>query len=411
MTSIEFFILFFQLSLILISAMVCSYMARKLNQPLILGELVAGIFIGSTVLGYVFPEFYYFVFKQFSNVNIVRDSLLLIGLLFFLFITGMEVNLNQIRGRIRQVVWVSGLGILIPFLLGVSLVLLFPTLWNDSNEAKDWVLPFFMGIAFSISALPVIARILLDLKLLDKDLGSVILTSAVLSDIVGWALFALCLNLIKTDGANANLNKIVGSVIFALTAISLVTYFVGKYVLHWFNKKNVSGAWIGTVSIFIFASAALAEWLEIHPVLGAFIVGVIFTQHPLSEADKQSQRALHQIAVYLFAPLYFASVGLKVNFIENFDFLLVGVVTLVGIVSKIIGAGIGARISGFDGRTSLAIGFGMSARGVMEIILALVALENNIINQRVFVALVVMALVTSMVSGIGLKYLMKNNHQ
>ena len=111
MTSLEFFILFFQLSLILASAMLCSYVARKLNQPAILGELMAGVFIGSTVLGFVFPNFYQFLFKQFPNANIVRDAFLLIGLLFFLFVTGMEVNLNQIRGRIKQVAWVSGLGI------------------------------------------------------------------------------------------------------------------------------------------------------------------------------------------------------------------------------------------------------------------------------------------------------------
>lgn len=408
MASTEFFVLFFQLSLILASAIACSYVARKLNQPSILGELVAGVFIGNTVLGFLFPSFYHFLFKQFPNVNIARDSFLLIGLLFFLFITGMEVNLNQIRGRLKQVAWVSSLGILIPFLFGSGFVLLFPTLWNFSFDVHGWTLPFFIGIALSISALPVIARILLDLKLLDKELGSMILTSAVLNDIVGWALFAVCLNLIKTNGANADLMQVAGSAIFALLAISLATYFIAKYLLNWLNQKNISSSFIGIASIFIFASAALTEWLGIHPVLGAFIVGVIFTQFKLSEENKQSQHALYQIAVYLFAPLYFASIGIKINFIQNFDVVLVIIVTLIALVSKVVGAGLGAIISGFEARTSLAIGFGMSARGAMEIILASVALENQIIDERVFVALVVMALVTSMIGGAGLKWIMKN---
>lgn len=409
MISIEFFILFFQLSLILASAMLCSYVARALNQPAILGELLAGVFIGSTVLGFVFPNFYQFLFKQFPNVNMARESFLLIGLLFFLFTTGLEVNLNQIRGRIKQVAWVSGLGILIPFLFGVSLVLLFPNLWGYSFDTDGWTLPFFIGIALSISALPVIARILLDLNLLDKEIGSMILTSAVLNDIVGWALFAVCLNLIKTNGASANLTEIAGSVMFALIAILFITYFIGKYVLNWLNQKNISGAFIGVAAIFIFASAALTEWLGIHPVFGAFLVGVVFTQFKLSESNQQSQQALYQIAVFLFAPLYFASVGIKVNFIQHFDINLVLAVTLVAIISKVFGAGFGARIGGFDWKTSWVIGFGLTARGAIGIILSIVALENKIINERIFVALVVMALVTSMVSGVGLKFLMKSN--
>lgn len=409
MTSVEFFILFFQLSLILTSAMLFSYVARKLNQPAILGELLAGVLIGSTVLGFVLPNFYEYLFKQFPNVNMARDSLLLIGLLFFLFSTGMEVNLNQMRGRIKQVAWVSSLGILIPFLFGVGLVLLFPTLWNYSLDTDGWTLPFFIGIALSISALPVIARILLDLNLLDKEIGSMILTSAVLNDIVGWALFAVCLNLIKTNGANANLTEIAGSVIFVLLTISLVTYFVGNYLLNWLNQKNISGALIGVAAIFVFTSAALTEWLGIHPVFGAFLVGVVFTQFKLNESNKQSQQALYQIAVFLFAPLYFASVGIEVDFIQNFDVSLVLIVTLVAIISKVLGAGFGARLGGFDWKTSWAIGFGLTARGAIGIILSIVALENKVIDERVFVALVVMALVTSVVSGVGLKRVMKSN--
>lgn len=408
MTSEALSILFLQLSIIFGGALLCSQIARQLKQPTILGELLAGVLLGSTILGFIAPNFYNWLFNQHEQVNQIRESFLLIGLLFFLFTTGMEVNLNLIRGRIKNVLLVSGFGILIPFAFGILLVLIFPNLWNYSFDNNGWILPLFIGIALSISALPVIARILLDLNLLDKELGSMILTSAVLNDLIGWALFAVCLNLIKSNDVNTNIIQVVGSSVLALSAIVIVTYFGAHALLTWLNEKKYIGTFIPTASVFIFGAAAFAEWLEIHPVFGAFLVGVVFTQFNLTEQNKQSQQTIYQIAVYLFAPLYFASVGLKVNFVEQFDFWLVIIVTIIAIIGKVIGAGLGARISGFDAHTSLSIGFGMSARGAMEIILAQTALENNIIDQRIFVALVIMALVTSMVSAGMLKWLLKS---
>jgi Kef-type K+ transport system membrane component KefB len=147
----------------------------------------------------------------------------------------------------------------------------------------------------------------------------------------------------------------------------------------------------------------LAEWFGIHPVFGAFLVGVVFAQFTRDETDKQAGKAIHTMAVYLFAPLYFVSVGLKVNFAEHFDLWLVLLVTVIAIVSKVLGAGLGARLGGFDPRNALAIGYGLNARGAIGIILATVALESGVVDERIFVALVVMSLVTSMVSGMALK--------
>jgi Kef-type K+ transport system membrane component KefB len=406
MSTQELSILFLQLSLLFAGILICTQITNWFKQPAIVGELMAGILLGSAVLGFFAPNFYQKIFLQSQNVIIARDSFLLIGLLLFLFSTGMEVNLKLIRGRIRQIFLIGGFGILIPFLLGMASVFLFPNLWHYSFDLQGWILPLFIGTALSISALPIIARILLDLNLLDKEAGTLILTSAVLDDIIGWSFFAVCLNLLRSNGVSANVSQIVGSVLSTLVIIFIAAYFIARPLLTWLNAKKYSGAFATIAVMFVFGSAALSEGFGIHPVFGAFLVGVVFTQFNLSEANKQSQRMLHQIAIYVFAPLYFASVGLKVNFIAQFDFLLTLFVTVIANVGKVVGAGLGAKLSGFDSRTSLVIGYGLNARGAIGIILASVAWQNQMIDERIFVALVLMSLITSLVSGVMLKRVM-----
>lgn len=387
-------------------ALLCAWLAQRFRHPSIVGELVAGILLGQTVFGFFAPELFRQIFLFNNNVVIARDAILLFGMLFFLFSTGMEVDLNAVRQRVFSVAFVSGLGILIPFVFGMGMVFALPNIWGYNYATDGWILPIFIGIALGISALPIIARILLDLNLLHKEIGSVILTSAVLNDLVGWAIFAVCLNLIRTNGAQADLSVVLGSVVIALALIWFGTAWLARPLLKALKRSNFPGAFITVACMFIFIAAALAESFGIHPVFGAFLVGVVFAQLPKDETDTQASDAIHKIAVYLFAPLYFVSVGLKVNFAENFDIWLALLVTVFAVGGKVLGAGLGAWLGGFDWRTSLAIGYGLNARGAIGIILATVALENGIVNERIFIALVVMSLVTSMLSGVMLKRVM-----
>jgi Kef-type K+ transport system membrane component KefB len=224
---------------------------------------------------------------------------------------------------------------------------------------------------------------------------------------MGWAIFAICLNLIRSDGLDANAPVVAGSILAALGLIWFGSAWLARLLLKALKRSDFPGAFIIVTCIFVFIAAALAEWFGTHPVFGAFLVGVVFAQFPRDEADRQAGKAIRTIAVYLFAPLYFVAVGLKVNLAEHFDLWLVLLVTMVAVVSKVLGAGLGARLGGFDSRTSLAIGFGLNARGAIGIILATVALDNSLVDERIFVALVFMSLVTSMVSGVVLKRVMQ----
>ena len=404
MTSTELTILFLQLSIMLISAMALAALVRRLNHPPIVGELLAGILLGQTVLGYLAPSAFDWLFLQHAAVIPAREALILTGMLFFLFSTGMEVDLSMIQGRVWGLFLVSSLGILIPFGLGAGTVLAFPNFWNAPESSNQFQLALFMGTALSISALPIIARILQDLNLLDKEIGSVILTSAVLNDILGWTIFAASLNMMQSNGEQANLGKILGSLGLALVLIWGMSRWLARPLIN--RSRSISGEYIGIVAACILAAAALAEWLGIHPIFGAFLVGVALGKSRTNKTEAEEREVINKFASRFFAPLYFVSVGLKVNFAENFDLGLVLLVLLIAILGKVIGGGLGARLSGFDARTSLAIGFGLNARGAIEIILASVALQHGVIDQRIFVALVVMALVTSMISAPALKHLL-----
>jgi Kef-type K+ transport system membrane component KefB len=371
---------------------------RKLHQPAVLGELIGGIFLGPTVFGMLAPQTFSWLFPAEGYASVGLDAVIKVGMLFFLFVAGLEVNLAHVRQRSLSVSLTSILGILMPFSLGVGSVLLLPGLWGSQMSGQQLLFALFMGAALSISALPVIARILMDLKLIRQEIGVVVMTAATVNDLLGWSLFAVILSMIVPGSSNHSL---------AVT-LSLVLAFIGLTLAlgRWLGQPLLRrvrlflpwpSGFIGLTTILVLAASAAAEAIGIHAIFGAFLVGVGLGQN--LEEENQAHEIIYQFAVSFFAPLYFVSIGLRADFAANFDWLLVLIVLLVACTGKIVGAGLGAWLGGMPFREALAVGFGMNARGAMEIILASVALEYNLIDQRVFVALVIMALVTSMLSG------------
>jgi Kef-type K+ transport system membrane component KefB len=219
-------------------------------------------------------------------------------------------------------------------------------------------------------------------------------------------LFTIVLSGLESEGDGYSLALTVGA-IFGFSGIILG---LGHYFGHAFLQKSRHFlAWpsgfIGLVTVLILVAAAISEVIGIHSIFGAFLVGVALRQG-LDQGNRTVQEVIHQFAVSFFAPLYFVSVGLKVNFVDNFDLPLVILVLLVACIGKVLGAGFGAWLGRRPPREAWAIGFAMNARGAMEMILAAVALEYGLIDQRVFVALVIMALITSMISGPALQRLL-----
>jgi Kef-type K+ transport system membrane component KefB len=382
---------------LLFVAIVFGRLAQKLGMPKIIGELLGGIVFGPTVLGTFFPETQSWLFSYSDSILVSRDVLLKFGAILLLFIIGLEVNLSKVKELKKTIVWTSLFGSAFPFVLGAASVFIFPKVWSYVPAENDWLLPLFIGTALSISALPVIARILMDLGLLKSKVGSIILATATIDDIVGWILFALLTAYFVPNGAS-HINPLITIIVILAMFFFAITYggkLTKKFISWSEKKKDGDNLFLGLTLVIVLISSALAERIGIHAVLGAFLVGLAFSN---CEPHKMHD-SLRKVVMSVFSPLYFVSVGLGVNLIKNFDMTLALIVLGIATIGKVGGVLLGAKISKLSTRESLAVGFGMNARGAVGIILVTSAYQAKIIDERVYVALLVMAVLTSLISG------------
>lgn len=279
-------------------------------------------------------------------------------------------------------------------------------LFGETNTKQNLVFSLFIGTAMSISALPVIARTLMDLKLFKTKIGMIIIAAAMVDDVIGWLMFSVVLALMKKGvGSYAVLYTLAFTLMYALLMLTVGKKLIDKS-LPW-AQKNFS--WPGGVlSIALglsFIGAAFTEYIGIHAIFGAFIMGIAFGDSV--HMNERTREIINQFVTNVFAPLFFVAIGLKINFVANFNLNLVVLILGLAIVTKLLGAGLGALWGRLTLRESLAVGFGMNARGAMEIILALLALEAKLITEPLFVAIVIMAVVTSVMSGPFMQWMLR----
>lgn len=373
-------------------------LAQRIGQPGILGELLTGILLGPSILGALAPTVHDYLFPAAGASVLALDGLANVGVVLFLLVAGMEVNLSTIWRQGRSALSVSLSGILIPFVIGFVAGWLAPGLLGSSDHADRLVFALFLATTLSISALPVIARTLMDLNLYRSDLGMIIIAAAIFDDLAGWIIFAVILGMMgaSSHGLSAN-SAVLVTLLYTLGMLTAGRYFVHR-VLPWIQAKT---SWPGGVLAFALSlaifGAAFTQWIGVHAVFGSFIVGVVIGDS--SHLREQTRMTISQFVSFVFAPLFFASIGLKVNVIANFEPLLVLLVFGLSCFGKVIGCGIGARLGGMSKREACAVGFGMNARGVMGIILGLLALQNGVVSESMFVAIVIMSVATSMIAG------------
>jgi Kef-type K+ transport system membrane component KefB len=397
-----------QLSILLLMGRLLSEVARKFRQPAVIGEIVAGILLGPTVLGMINPDWFQTLFPSPGNSATILSGFVQVAVVMLLFIAGLEVDLHIVWQQGRQAIYTSLLGLIIPFFIGFAFPYFFPEFFGIADSSHHLVFALFMGTAMAISALPVIVRILMDLNIFKSRMGLLVVASAMIDDVIGWIIFSFILGIIgKQRDSFSVVNTLGLTIAFVAIMLTLGRGLLSR-VLPWVNQKLAWPGGILSISLALcFLGAAFTEYIGIHAIFGAFIVGVA-----LGDSEHFSERAkeiVHQFINNVFAPLFFVSIGLRVNFITNFDWALTLIIILIAFAGKLIGSGLGTRLGGFTWRESLAAACGMNARGAMEIILGLVALENKLINEKVFVSLVIMALVTSMTSGPLMKRLLKKN--
>jgi Kef-type K+ transport system membrane component KefB/mannitol/fructose-specific phosphotransferase system IIA component (Ntr-type) len=392
-------VLFLSVGVLLIAARMLGEIAKRLHQPAVLGEIVAGILLGPTLLGFLLPYVNKKLFPTEGPVPIALDALTTLAIALFLFVAGMEVDLSTVWRQGRAALSVSVLGMLLPFVAGFAIALLVPQWLGRGQGASAIVFALFLATALSISALPVVAKVLMDLGLFRTDMGMVVIAAAILNDISGWIIFAFLLGLMGGGGEPGQplWHTIVFLAIFTIGMLTLGRWLIDRAV-PWFQAHLTwPGGIIGTALAAALICAAFTEWIGVHAIFGAFILGVALGDS--RHMREQTRATLDQFISFFFAPLFFATIGLRVNFATSFSLSLVLAITVIATAGKVLGCCWGARLSKFSPRESWAVAFGMNARGAMEIILGLLAREAGVITDRLFVALVIMALATSASSG------------
>lgn len=419
LTHHEIIVLLLQISLMLVFAKIFSELAKKLKQPAVVGEILAGIILGPTIIGAIFPEFMHMLFsiggieKAVVEGYVPREvvsPLLLngfvsISMVLLLFIAGLEVELPVVINQGKRALYTSVSGIVISFSVCFMVAYFFPSFFGVPAE-QQLVFSLFLGIGMSISALAVVARNLMDLGIFKSRIGMLIIASAMLDDFLGWMLFSIILGMTGSSGENKVLFTLFATIIFTVTMLTL-----GKRGINWslpyINRYfTFPGGVLAFSMIICFLGAAMTEYIGIHAIFGAFIVGIALGDS--LHMTTKTKEIIHDFVNNVFAPLFFVSIGLQVNFIEHFKLEFVIVILILAFVGKAVGTALGAYWGGFNRWDSMTVGFGMNARGSVDVIFASLALEAGIINQDIFVALVIMALITSMTSGYLVKYMTGN---
>jgi Kef-type K+ transport system membrane component KefB/mannitol/fructose-specific phosphotransferase system IIA component (Ntr-type) len=395
-------IIFLALAVMLGAARLLGEIARRLHQPAVLGEILAGLILGPTILGRLLPETQAALFPAQGNVPLVLDGISSLAVTLFMLVAGMEVDLSSALRQGKATLHIAIWGMVLPFALGWGVADFFPGLLTSGPVPGGVVFPLFIATALSISALPVIAKILKDLALIKTDFGAVIVSAATINDLVGWMLFAMVLGFVRTTGATPFGGfPILWVVAMTLTYVAVILT-LGRWAIHrMMPMLQAHTSWPGGVLGFALtgalASAAFTEFIGIHAIFGAFLFGVAFGD--TSHLRERTRSTLDQFISFIFAPLFFASIGLKVDFISNFSLSTVLVVLVIAVAGKLGGCYLAGVLGGMGRRESLAVGFAQNARGAMEIILGLLALHAGIIDESLFVALVVMAMLTSLAAG------------
>ena len=401
------------LAVLLGASRVLGELARRFKQPAVLGEILAGVLLGPTILGYISPDMMEWLFPSAESEagRIALDGFIVISATLLLLVVGLEVDLSTVRRQGKATAYVSLMGVVVPFALGFALAFGAPGVLGagPKGEAAPLAFAIFVGIALSITALPVIAKVLMDLNLAKSDLGMLVISSAMVNDLVGWIGFAVVLALLPTDVVSDQQGSVLTTIMLTLLfLVAMIT--VGRWMCHKAlpyiqSRWSWPGGVIGFVSVVALGCAAVTEHLGIHSIFGAFIAGVAIGDSP--RLRERTRETIHQFVTNFFAPIFFASIGLRINFISSFDPVSVLIVLTVAFVGKSGGCYLGAKFAGMSKKESWATAFGMTCQGAVGIILGQMAYKAGLISEELLVAVVIMALGTSLFAGLAMQAVLK----
>jgi Kef-type K+ transport system membrane component KefB len=399
--------LLLQIIIIIATTQLLSSLFKKIGQPAVIGETVAGILLGPSLLGLLFPSAFHFIFPVESLPNL--RFLSQIGLILFMFIVGMELDTRLLRKQAFEAVIISHASILIPFTLGIALsIFLFKTYAGNHTDFYSFAL--FMGIAMSITAFPVLARIIRDRKLSDTKLGILAISCAASDDVTAWCILALLIALIRS-GSNVNAVFIIGMVIIYVFMM-LVPVRMGLKKMQSLYEKGKIGynALMAMMFTLLLFSSYCTEVIGIHALFGAFLAGIVIPKNQVLQ--KRMIDRISDVSLVMLLPIFFVYTGLRTHAgILNSGALWTGfgLILVCAVAGKFGGSALVARALGQTWRDSLSIGALMNTRGLMELVVLNIGYDMGILSTEIFSMMVLMALITTMMTSPLLDWIGKKN--
>ena len=390
-------ILLLQIITIIFTARTFGFLINQIGQPTVIGEILAGVFLGPSFMGHWFPEYSAFLFPSASLANL--QFLSQVGLVLFMFVIGMELDLKTLRNNAREALIISHSGIIISYSLGLFLAyLIYDTYAPEKIRFSSFAL--FMGIAMSITAFPVLARILQERDLTKTKLGNLIITCAAIDDITAWCILAVVIAIVKAGAIAGAIFTIILAVIYLLVMLKIVQPFVRKLGEVYSNKESLSLNIVAIVFGILLISSYATELIGIHALFGAFLAGVIM---PQSVGFRRILiERVESVSLGLFIPLFFVITGLRTQIgLLNQSHLwgTCAMVIILAVLGKFGGGMLAGRITGQSWRDSLSIGALMNTRGLMELVVLNIGFDLGILKPEIFAIMVIMALVTTFMTG------------
>lgn len=385
--------LLLQIIAILLVSRILGFIFIKIGQPTVIAEILAGILLGPSLLGYFYPDTYQFLFaaETLDNLNILSQ----VGLVLFMFVIGMELNLGMLKNKMGVTFVISHASIIIPYFLGMLFAYY---VYEEFAAAQTSFLSFalFIGISMSITAFPVLARIVQEKGLSNTHLGNIAIVSAAFNDVTAWCILAAVIAIAKTGSIVSSLYTIGFSIVFILFMMYVIKPFMKRIGTIYSNVEVMNKNVIAFIFLLLTLSAFTTQLIGIHALFGAFLAGVIMPEIP--QFRKIIIEKIEDVALTLLLPLFFVYTGLRTEIgLLNTPYLweITGILILFAVSGKFLGSALFAKLAGESWRDSLSLGVLMNTRGLMEIVVLNIGFEMGILPKPIFVMLVIMAIATT----------------
>ncbi len=391
---LDLFHLVLQIAVILVAARMVGFVFQKINQPQVMGEMVAGILLGPSLLGWLAPGASAALFPPASLGYL--NALSQVGLVVFMFVVGLALNPSELHGYGHAAVLTSHVSIVAPFCLGgLTALYLYPRLSDDGVSFTGFAL--FIGAAMSITAFPVLARILSERGLVRSRLGTLAIACAAVDDVTGWCILAYIVVLVRVShtGRPAWVT-IAGAIVYVLFMVLVVRRLLPAFERQFRKRDRLSDDLLAVIVVLVLLSALATEWLGIHLLFGAFLMGAIMPKTP--DFVRYLLHKFESVTVVLLLPLFFAYTGLRTRIGVGGGravWFYSAIVIVVAITGKLGGSMFAARLAGMPWRESASLGILMNTRGLMELVILNIGLDIGVISPAMFSIMVLMALVTT----------------